>query len=230
VRSLCAATVLIFPAVNRLICEQHCPIQLAVSELKIVWPSSVRGTRRSFPNVDWASGAFRKRHRNHSREPRRVDRIGIRRALRPSLDHERCYRTHCTVASPAPVSVDACGHASAPWNFWRRRLGLDCCYGAVWQRHHDKRTASALTRSGNLHYSSFDAVSVSIHAGLYDVSRKALFWRRERDSNPRRAFDPYTLSRGAPSTARPSLRSIENCRSIRRLWHGPSTPRRAGQP
>jgi hypothetical protein len=31
-------------------------------------------------------------------------------------------------------------------------------------------------------------------------------WRRERDSNPRRAFDPYTLSRGAPSTTRPSLR------------------------
>src|ERR1700676_1687757 len=33
-----------------------------------------------------------------------------------------------------------------------------------------------------------------------------LDWRRERDSNPRRAFDPYTLSRGAPSTTRPSLR------------------------
>src|SRR6185312_7726776 len=32
-------------------------------------------------------------------------------------------------------------------------------------------------------------------------------WRRERDSNPRRAFDPYTLSRGAPSTTRPSLRA-----------------------
>src|SRR5690606_35845900 len=33
--------------------------------------------------------------------------------------------------------------------------------------------------------------------------------RRERDSNPRRAFDPYTLSRGAPSTTRPSLRPAE---------------------
>jgi hypothetical protein len=31
-------------------------------------------------------------------------------------------------------------------------------------------------------------------------------WRRVRDSNPRRAFDPYTLSRGAPSTTRPTLR------------------------
>ena len=31
-------------------------------------------------------------------------------------------------------------------------------------------------------------------------------WRRGRDSNPRRAFDPYALSRGAPSTTRPPLR------------------------
>ena len=30
-------------------------------------------------------------------------------------------------------------------------------------------------------------------------------WRRERDSNPRWAFNPYSLSRGAPSAARPSL-------------------------
>ena len=32
-------------------------------------------------------------------------------------------------------------------------------------------------------------------------------WRRERDSNPRWAFDPYSLSRGAPSTTRPSLQN-----------------------
>src|SRR3972149_6989041 len=41
-------------------------------------------------------------------------------------------------------------------------------------------------------------------------------WRRERDSNPRWSFAPYTLSRGAPSTARPSLRigcAPENTRS-----------------
>ena len=37
-------------------------------------------------------------------------------------------------------------------------------------------------------------------------SRERRVWRRERDSNPRRAFDPYALSRGAPSTTRPSLR------------------------
>jgi hypothetical protein len=32
-------------------------------------------------------------------------------------------------------------------------------------------------------------------------------WRRGRDSNPRWAFDPYALSRGAPSTTRPPLPS-----------------------
>jgi hypothetical protein len=42
-------------------------------------------------------------------------------------------------------------------------------------------------------------------------------WRRERDSNPRRAFDPYTLSRGAPSTTRPSLREPKMCSQRGRL-------------
>src|SRR5690606_37425392 len=32
-------------------------------------------------------------------------------------------------------------------------------------------------------------------------------WRRGRDSNPRYAFGVYTLSRRAPSTARPPLRA-----------------------
>jgi hypothetical protein len=31
-------------------------------------------------------------------------------------------------------------------------------------------------------------------------------WRRGWDSNPRRAINPYSLSRGAPSAARPPLR------------------------
>ena len=35
-------------------------------------------------------------------------------------------------------------------------------------------------------------------------------WRRERDSNPRWAINPYSLSRGAPSAARPSLRGTWN--------------------
>ncbi len=35
-----------------------------------------------------------------------------------------------------------------------------------------------------------------------------IIWRRERDSNPRWAFNPYSLSRGAPSAARPSLQIV----------------------
>ena len=37
------------------------------------------------------------------------------------------------------------------------------------------------------------------------ASKRHNLWRRGRDSNPRWAFDPYALSRGAPSTTRPPL-------------------------
>src|SRR5438067_1544866 len=54
-------------------------------------------------------------------------------------------------------------------------------------------------------------------------------WRRERDSNPRRAFDPYTLSRGAPSTTRPSLRAWERW-CVSSLAGGCPAGPRAGRP
>jgi hypothetical protein len=41
-------------------------------------------------------------------------------------------------------------------------------------------------------------------------------WRRERDSNPRYAFDVNTLSRRAPSTTRPPLRPTSG------VWPGES--------
>src|SRR5262249_49178360 len=41
-----------------------------------------------------------------------------------------------------------------------------------------------------------------------ECQRARRIWRRVRDSNPRRAFGPYTLSRGAPSTTRPTLRVV----------------------
>jgi hypothetical protein len=57
-----------------------------------------------------------------------------------------------------------------------------------------------------------------------------ILWRRERDSNPRRAFDPYTLSRGAPSTTRPSLRPGEKCLRPRCLGVPGRPSREAGPP
>ncbi len=39
------------------------------------------------------------------------------------------------------------------------------------------------------------AVPYDVPTGRIQVIGKCLIWRRERDSNPRRAFDPYTLSR-----------------------------------
>src|ERR1700757_4855512 len=60
----------------------------------------------------------------------------------------------------------------------------------------------------------FTTTWVAVVAGRPQGARS---WRRERDSNPRRAFDPYTLSRGAPSTTRPSLRGEED-RSASTAW------------
>src|SRR5215510_11175402 len=53
---------------------------------------------------------------------------------------------------------------------------------------------------------------------------QATNWRRVRDSNPRRAFGPYTLSRGAPSTTRPTLRIVRfacRVRGLRKYETGP---------
>ena len=44
-------------------------------------------------------------------------------------------------------------------------------------------------------------------------------WRRRRDSNPRWAYDPYSLSRGAPSTTRPRLRAGQ-CSILLRFSRG----------
>ena len=51
-------------------------------------------------------------------------------------------------------------------------------------------------------------------------------WRSGRDSNPRWAFDPYSLSRRAPSTTRPPLRMLWRLRALagletlRKMWCG----------
>ena len=47
------------------------------------------------------------------------------------------------------------------------------------------------------------SIQLSYGRIIYDLQS----WRRGRDSNPRWAFDPYALSRGAPSTTRPPLPS-----------------------
>ena len=49
--------------------------------------------------------------------------------------------------------------------------------------------------------------------GVNAVPTQGLKWRSGRDSNPRYAFDVYSLSRRAPSTTRPPLRiALEGAR------------------
>jgi hypothetical protein len=74
------------------------------------------------------------------------------------------------------------------------------------------RTPDLMVRSHALYPTELRA-HINLQTKLFKQN-----WRRERDSNPRWAFDPYTLSRGAPSTTRPSLRrylptSAQRCRS-----------------
>ena len=54
---------------------------------------------------------------------------------------------------------------------------------------------------------------------LADQGLARILWRRGRDSNPRWAFGPYSLSRGAPSAARPPLHED--------AAQGPASPGRA---
>ena len=49
-------------------------------------------------------------------------------------------------------------------------------------------------------------LSIVARAGV----KKRLDWRRGWDSNPRWGISPYSLSRGAPSAARPPLRFVPN--------------------
>ncbi len=61
---------------------------------------------------------------------------------------------------------------------------------------------------------SMSRVRISIPRGPYvrkgPLGPLCWVWRRVRDSNPRWAFDPYSLSRGAPSTTRPTLRNARH--------------------
>ena len=70
------------------------------------------------------------------------------------------------------------------------------------------RTSDRLVRSQVLYPAELRA-----HRNGWDYTQS---WRRERDSNPRWAFNPYSLSRGAPSAARPSLLKLRNQNS----YHG----------
>jgi hypothetical protein len=55
-------------------------------------------------------------------------------------------------------------------------------------------------------------------------------WRRERDSNPRWSFmSPYSLSRGAPSAARPSLRQMPTHQALQVLKDNAFSHRRKVQ-
>ena len=80
------------------------------------------------------------------------------------------------------------------------RGGLFCSDGAPGTI----RTCDRLVRSQVLYPAELRAHCLITFAW----PKSLIMWRRERDSNPRRAFNPYSLSRGALSTTQPSLRFV----------------------
>ena len=77
--------------------------------------------------------------------------------------------------------------------------------------------------------------SVQIPVGSVDTKNPAcagsfVCWRRERDSNPRWAFDPYSLSRGAPSATRPPLRFFKSALRCSLIRFAPPGARYSGLP
>lgn len=87
------------------------------------------------------------------------------------------------------------------------RTGDDATFGAVFDDVWCVKCATSRTLETMLHWRFGQRKTVRMECALWgvgvDASQK---WRRGRDSNPRYAFDVYSLSRGAPSTTRPPLR------------------------
>ncbi len=102
---------------------------------------------------------------------------------------------------------------------------MDCDAGTLPVRHRRRSTEAgpldrpaggaqfvpALLHEGHAAGTMSGAVTKRGRTGPFFV------WRREWDSNPRWALDPYTLSRRAPSTARPSLLIRSHTSGIARI-------------
>ena len=93
----------------------------------------------------------------------------------------------------------ACRRAANPWG--ATELGWDrmqpCCWGEDFGLVGDGPPRASIS-----------GAPIELRARLVTDCYSDWGWRRVRDSNPRWAFDPYTLSRGAPSTTRPTLRRL----------------------
>jgi hypothetical protein len=102
------------------------------------------------------------------------------------------------------------------WQLQRHYLPLEVCRGSR------KIRPLGCRPSSTEHESNRTKLTTRTHVQGRDPK-----WRRVRDSNPRWAFDPYTLSRGAPSTTRPTLRrAIRPTQALSYLLPGGRCPGR----
>ncbi len=140
-------------------------------------------------------------------------RFGFARALAQNLAQPRGFGRPTRVpASPSPTTQTR----------WRREWDSNPRYLAV---HALSKRAPSTTRPSLRKAYAFltpetrsvsESCSRSAHRrqpGAVAPEARAPVksrWRRGRDSNPRWGISPYSLSRGAPSAARPPLRGPES--------------------
>jgi hypothetical protein len=134
----------------------------------------------------------------------------LRKVVEPKLSHVRGFESAHASPTRAGTSLNTRSVAG--------ERGIVRCWG----QHLTPRFARGRTSCVQICSANLSNPACFIFEGSNPRSRTAnwqrpatsrtrgKFWRRERDSNPRRAFDPYTLSRGAPSTTRPSLRGAQS--------------------
>ena len=120
---------------------------------------------------------------------------------------------------PAPARARAFRTRSwIRWNGAKRAVGvIPKCSG--WRR--DGSDGQSRARAGMLCASRGSVkgkFSSTPNGNEACGSRRS--WRRERDSNPRWGISPYSLSRGAPSAARPSLPVTGSYHPTRRVSSG----------
>jgi hypothetical protein len=121
---------------------------------------------------------------------------------------QNCSRQFCVELPICYVPIRFGSSQSQPANEMKKAPSMGpffISYGAPGEI----RTPDLMVRSHALYPTELRA-RIAKHFVSFEAALRQILsvpnWRRERDSNPRWAFDPYALSRGAPSTTRPSLR------------------------
>ncbi len=129
------------------------------------------------------------------------------RGVRGSPNYVR--RSHCVHIAPHPTEL----RAQYSFSNWRRGRDYSSLRSSPFgpPSLRGRVPCAGLAGSGSNPRSWWLRTRQSRSFDRYPFGAPLERWRRGRDSNPRRAFNPYSLSRGALSTTQPPLRTFVFC-------------------